>query len=296
MRLETEKRCRLREREVRVAAHVGFTRGNRQRRLRRHGSRGDDVFRNVALGKELDPDAGMFDRGRFVVRVQVNLKTDLVALPQEFRGAVRVEARRSPFGQVRDQCPHCAAAVGVARAVAGAARASSLDIVREDVVDDLRVLGDDFHPLDIAIFSKARRHDRLRVRVGPNGRNRNGRARDNEVRLAEPPMAGRRPHPRRRRVGGIAPRRAAVHPLRNRRDLRVAQGRIGVVLADCAAAEPRRHVAVADLLLDGTRPRPRIFVRLQRKRRHVTGPVTILAGLLKDRQDVFRERRIRGDR
>jgi hypothetical protein len=103
----------------------------------------------------------------------------------------------------------------------------------------------------------------------------------------------------RRHIGGVAARRAAVGPFRDRRNLVVAERRVVVKLldADVLLDVPRRHDAGpradAGALLDGARPGPDVLVGHERHRRNPIGPVAILAAALQDRRDVLREGRLR---
>ena len=96
-----------------------------------------------------------------------------------------------------------------------------------------------------------------------------------------------------RHVGGVALRRAGVDPAHDGGDLVVVQRAIVLVVADAdgLVEMPRRHVAVRDALADRLRPRTRFFVGDERHRRRRALVMAGLAALLKNRRDVFRERR-----
>src|SRR5262249_11897712 len=116
---------------------------------------------------------------------------------------------------------------------------------------------------------------------------------DNKIRGADRPRPGVGPLLRRRHVGRIAARRAVVDPLRNRRDVVVAERWIVLELLDAEVLldVPRRHYAGsrsdAGALLDGAGPRPYLVVGNERHRRHTLRAVAVLAAALKNRRDVF---------
>src|SRR6202453_3834099 len=53
---------------------------------------------------------------------------------------------------------------------------------------------------------------------------------------------------------------------------------------------PRRHLAEGDFLLDGFRPRPRLFIGEQRHGRDLSGPMASGAIVVKDRRHISGER------
>ena len=74
-------------------------------------------------------------------------------------------------------------------------------------------LGDDLHPLDVAVLGQARIHDFGGVEVGALGRDLEPLLHlDDEVRLAVGPFVQIGEVERRRRVGRVAARRAGVYP------------------------------------------------------------------------------------
>ncbi|MBI3263968.1 MAG: hypothetical protein HYZ58_12585 [Acidobacteria bacterium] len=149
---------------------------------------------------------------------------------------------------------------------------------------------DDLNPLDVAIFGNAGIHQLGRVHVRPLG----GQLEpflhlDDQVGLAVDPLSQRREVDRRRRVRGVAARRARVHPPRDRGDLVVAERWIVEVLADAAVQMPRGHLAFDDAVFDGTGPGTRFLVGEERHRRGAPGSVALHAGALEDRLNVLRE-------
>ena len=119
---------------------------------------------------------------------------------------------------------------------------------------------------------------------------------DDQVGGANRPDVAIGEHARRRHVGGIPARRAAVGPFRDLGDFGVAQRRVVLKFldADVLLDIPGRHHAGvradAGPLLDGARVRPHLFIRRQRHRRDAVGPVTVLTAPLKNGGDIFRER------
>src|SRR6202008_5080573 len=87
--------------------------------------------------------------------------------------------------------------------------------------------------------------------------------------------------------------RSGVDPLDDRCDFFVGQRRIVLVFldADGLVDEPRRHLTLADALLDGLRPGPGFAVGEQRHRRDFVGAMAPDAGAIEDRRDVLGERR-----
>src|SRR6185295_16740472 len=81
---------------------------------------------------------------------------------------------------------------------------------------------------------------------------------------------------------------AGVDPLHDLLDLVFTERRIVLEAldADVRIDAPRRHLAIDDALFDRARPRPDVLIRQQRHRRHLTGPMTALTGLLENRRDV----------
>src|SRR6185295_16136235 len=118
---------------------------------------------------------------------------------------------------------------------------------------------------------------------------------DDEIGRADRPGALIRIDLRRRHVGRVAARRAAVGPLRDGGDLVVAERGIVVEFldADVLLDVPRRHHPGArphaGALLDRARPRPHVFVAHQRHRRHAVRAVAVLAAALQDWRDVLRK-------
>ena len=102
----------------------------------------------------------------------------------------------------------------------------------------------------------------------------------------------------RRRVCGIAARRAGRHPAADGGDLRIRQRRVFLERphADVALDEPRRHLALRGLVADGAGPRPHLLVGQQRHGRDRSGAMALLARALQDRQDVAGERRVAAGR
>ncbi len=114
---------------------------------------------------------------------------------------------------------------------------------------------------------------------------------DDVIGLAELPAVGERRHPG--LVGRIAARRAGVHPLHDRVDLRVAQPRVVRERAVRGIGKPRRHLPQRDFLLDRSGPRPHLVIGAKRHRRDFAGPVTRNAVGVENRRDVSCECRRR---
>ena len=102
-----------------------------------------------------------------------------------------------------------------------------------------------------------------------------------------------RPLERRRHLGWIALRCAAVGPFRDGSDLGVVQRDVVLELLDAGVFldEPRRHhaafVAQRGALLHRARERPDLFIGDQRHWRERVRSVAALAAALKDRRDVL---------
>ncbi len=98
---------------------------------------------------------------------------------------------------------------------------------------------------------------------------------------------------RRRRLGLVARRRAAVHPREDGVDLLVAE--TALVREDPlgGVGKPRRHLAAFDLQRDGAGPRPRVLIGHERHRRDQAAdvlprrPVARHAIGLEDRRDLL---------
>ena len=159
------------------------------------------------------------------------------------------------------------------------------------------------HRLDAAILEPAgNRHDRPPPAILALGRQVVGLGRHDHVGRAEAilvgPLAGVGELPRRRHVGQVAARRAAVDPRGDGGDVGFAQPQVVLQLLDAdAVVAIGRHLAGHHLGLDRPGPRPHFLVGLQRHRADVAGTVAALAVLLQQRRDVLGEgHRRRGGR
>ena len=122
---------------------------------------------------------------------------------------------------------------------------------------------------------------------------------DHQIGLADMPVRAVVENTRSRGIGLIALRRAVVHPFGNGRDLFVAERNVVLEFldSDVLVDMPRRHVAGNYLLLDGSRPGPRLLIGEKRHRSDLAGPVAGHAVLLQNRRNIlFIGDRIRGDR
>ena len=128
------------------------------------------------------------------------------------------------------------------------------------------------------------------------GGHREGSRSDDQIRrsaeaLGEVPLRRVGPLSRRRKVGRIATRRAAVDPPYDGIDLRVGERAVVLELrdADRAVDVPRRHLPRRDAFPDGPGPGTSLLVRHQRHGRDGVGAVARLALGLEDGRDVPRE-------
>ena len=160
-----------------------------------------------------------------------------------------------------------------------------------DVVDFL-----DLERGDVAIFGEPGRDARnLAPPVGRAALHGELLRLDDQIRRADRPRLRVGVDLRRRHVGRVAARRAAVGPLGDRGDLVVAQRRIVVELldADVLLDVPRRHHAGlradAGALLDRARPRPHVLVGDSDIGATPSGAMAVLAAALQDGRDVLRE-------
>ena len=150
--------------------------------------------------------------------------------------------------------------------------------------------------LDAAVLGHAGLHDRPPPHVLP--------ARGQRVRLGlddhigrtelflEAPLVGIGERLRRRHVGRVALRRAAIDPANDGLDFLLAQAQVVLQLldADVAIVAIGRHLARHHLLLDRTRPRARLLIGHQRHRSDRIGLMALLTVLLEDRRNVFGKR------
>ncbi len=149
---------------------------------------------------------------------------------------------------------------------------------------------------DAAVLGHAGLNDRPPPHVLAARRQRVRLRLDNHVGRSE--LLLQRPHigigerHRRRHVGRVALRRAAIHPAHDGLDFLLAQPQVVLELldADVAVVAVRRHLARQHLLLDRTRPGPRFLVGHQRHRPDRVGLMALLAVLLEDRRNVFGKR------
>ena len=176
-----------------------------------------------------------------------------------------------------------------------------LEEPRDGVVHDLAAAGerrldlDRLHPALLGQAGLGEGPPPLVLAVG--GHVVGGRG-DDEVGLAEAvgqaPRRGVGPLDGGRQVGAVAHGGAAVHPLHDGVDLRLAQR--PVVLerldADGAVDVPGRHLERDHAVADGPRPGPHLAVGQQRHRGDGVGLMALLALLLENRRDVLRERRL----
>ena len=238
----------------------------------------------------------------------VELHADL--LPVDGLLAPRVVVRGEPEQAARRQLPPRAVGIVLAGAAHGVLDEVDLARVRPHAEPeliavlhrlghadvDVRVvhaavrLGDDLHPLHVAVLGQPRVDDLGRVEVGALGGNLEALLHlDDEVGLAVGPLVERRELEGRRRVGGVAAGGAGRDPVDDGGDLGVAQRRVGDVLADAAVDVPRRHLAGDDAVADGPRPGPRLLVGQQRHRGAGARPVALLARALQQGQHVAGE-------
>ena len=138
---------------------------------------------------------------------------------------------------------------------------------RSDVVDyGIALGGNNLNGLNVAVLCETRINQNVRPPVGAVSFHDHvfGQS-DDEIRLADLPRLVVCELARRRHVGGISLKSAAVHPLDDRRDFLIGQRLVvgkmlnSYVLVD----EPRWHFPSGDSLLDRPRPRTRIFVSHQ---------------------------------
>ena len=111
---------------------------------------------------------------------------------------------------------------------------------------------------------------------------------DDDVGL-DVPAGGERE--RRRGVGFVARRRAAIGPRVQRRDLAIDQASLVGEVADARIGEPWRHLPARDRGLDGARPRPGLLVGEERHRRDFAWPMAALTVGLENRKHVLVEGR-----
>ena len=156
------------------------------------------------------------------------------------------------------------------------------------VMRDLAIARPNLEGADPAILWNVDRQVRRRKHVGAVSGHVHRGQRDDVVGLAELPAFGQHRHGG--FVGGIAARRAGIHPLHDRVDVFVRQPGVVLERAMRRIGEPRRHLAALHLRLDRSRPGPHFVERAQRHRRHFAGAMTRDAVGVEDRRDVFRER------
>ena len=249
---------------------------------------GDDQLRHLPLGVELHPDLLAVD-GLLAPRVVVGGEPEQAPRRQLPPRPVRVVLAGAAHG-VLDE-------VDLAR-VRPHAEPELLAVLRRLGDADVHVrvvhaavgLGDDLHPLHVAVLGQPRVDDLGRVEVGALGGNLEALLHlDHQIGLAVGPFVHARELEGRGRVGGVPPRGAGCDPLDDGGDLGVAQRRVGDVLADAAVEVPRRHLPCHDAVPDRPRPRPRLLVGQQRHRGPGARPVALLAGPLQQGQHVARE-------
>ena len=147
---------------------------------------------------------------------------------------------------------------------------------------------------DVAVFRQPEISEHLAEDVRTGGRDLVRREPHNQIRLANLPRVRGREFGRRGRVGRVALRRAAVHPLDDRRDLVVGQRRVveETLNPDVAVQMPRRHRAGLYLVLDRAGPRTHVLVADQRHRCDLTRAVARDTRVVEDRRNVVGKRRL----
>ena len=156
------------------------------------------------------------------------------------------------------------------------------------MVRDLTVARADLHRTDPFVFRNVRRETQIRKVIRPRCGHRHLRQFDDEIRLAHLPAV--RKLRKRRHVLHIAPARALVHPLRDDRDLVLAEARVVRKLPMRRIREPRRHLTLRHLLANRLRPRTHFLIRVQRHRRDFARPVARRTILKQDWRHVTRIR------
>src|SRR5262249_55063039 len=110
---------------------------------------------------------------------------------------------------------------------------------------------------------------------------------DNQVWLTVRPLV--LPDWSSRHVFGITLWRAAIDPPGDRRDLRIGETGIVDVAAYWTRGVKGRHLAFDDLLFDGTRPWPGLFVACKGHRGDAALVMALYTALVEDRGYVSRE-------
>ena len=254
----------------------------------------------------VEPDAEPRAIGlRLADRVVVHLPVDVLAGGDALAdvGPMRVDAASGhERQQLRGSWQAELRAAGAAAAVrAGRADDSSLVVKRRPfrqvgevdagVMNDGAVTRTQLNDFGEAI--DVERHLRVEVldrQLALGGNGDLERHLDHEVRLAAERPALRE-FRRRRQVGGVAARRARIHPAGDGFDLLL--GKAAIVphrQAVLGIGAPRRHLTRHDLRFDRLRPRPCIVVRHQRHRGDFAGAMAAGALLGNDRRHVLRER------
>ena len=163
-----------------------------------------------------------------------------------------------------------------------------------DVMDHVIAFGgNNLDCLNVAVFAETRIDQNIRPPVRPVGLHHHiFRQADDHIRLADLPCLVIREFARRRHISRTSLRSAAIHPLDDRRDFIVGQRLVIIEMLNSYIPidEPRRHFPGGDSLLDGPRPRPRLFVAHERHRRNRACVMAILAMLLKNRRHILGER------
>src|SRR5215475_3940042 len=228
VRLEADEPRRLVETKIGVASSVWFPRRNGQCRRRRYPPGRDQVLWRITPRIELEADlCALVDR-LFAVGVIVEAEAELSAGLEKFGCSiaedVTIVAPRVLSEQRIRSLSTSSSSASALFAEHRAAGRFALERVDEDVMKNLRVLRYDLHPLDVAVFSQPRGDVNLGILIRGHCRHVESGTGDHQVRLlAEDPRIGRREHSRRRRIGRIAFRRAAVYPSCDGRDLSVAE-------------------------------------------------------------------------
>ena len=153
------------------------------------------------------------------------------------------------------------------------------------------------HPGHPSVLGEAGLDDRRPPLILPLGGLGPRHGLHDEIRLTSITL-GHAPHvvggpvDRRRKIGGVAPRRARIDPADDDVDFRITQGNVvlEVLDADGLVQVPGRHHPVDHLFPDPARPTSDLIVGHQRHRPHLTGAVTSLTALLENRSDVPTER------
>ncbi len=161
----------------------------------------------------------------------------------------------------------------------------------DDVVDAGTVGGPGFGELNPLVGLERRGDEDVLILDGAGGGNFvSGWQFDDGIGLGNGPAIGELA--RRRQVFGIALGRSGVDPGGEGIDFLRLQGMVVGEFTVVRIGEPGRHFAREHGFFDGLGPGAGLLVGEQGKRRGLTGTVTVLAAILQDGRDVFREGRV----